>query len=218
MRRRRVLATAGTVLATAASGCLGGSGGWASSPTDRADPVETPPEGDCERSSRLRPTPASPRAKPYPDHPDPLTAATARTFAAGFERSYRYNARLPEYGTVAVSATAPEWAVSEREAGYAVGVEGRVSFGDGEGSGRASRTTAASNGSSGRTPTTPTPLPSGTRDFAVWYFLADRFALRGDPVEELQRRDRPALSGAEAVACARSTVGGSGRVGPRRTR
>lgn len=197
MNRRGVLSCVGLMLQTGLGGCLTGtaidsdrSPSSSASPAGRPSSVRTPPKGDCEPSPR--PTPDSPRTKRYPAHPDSLTVSTARRFASAFERAYQYNSRLPEYETVAVSASVPDRTVSETRQGYTLGVEGRVSFDDAGSTATSSATTHS---------VTSTPLPSGTTDFSVWYYLTDRFALRGDPVDELRKGDTPDLTGADTVSC-----------------
>jgi hypothetical protein len=212
MYRRNVLASAGVALSALFAGCSEGSppgtstrssassetaNQSASTATDVSDSpttstetshrlsVQTPAGGDCRPVAELRPTPDSARAYSYPNYPDSLTASTAESFATAYERAYRHNSRLTEYESVQVSVTAPEWAVSETRDGFAVGLDGRVQFDDTE------------------TQTSATPLPSGFFEFSVWYYLTDRFVLRGDANNgSLEEGTEPDVTPADAVACA----------------
>lgn len=189
MRRRTFLRTASVGVGTLLAGCIASNESESSSPsTNTADQpisIQTPSKGECEPASQLRPTPDSPRAKQYPTLPESLTASSAKTFATTYERAFQYNSRLPEYESIEVDLKVPKWAISETQHGYAVGIDARVQFDN-------TKTQTAS----------ATPRPSGFFEFTVWYYLTDRFALRGDPkTDELQKEDTPNLTGAETVAC-----------------
>lgn len=148
-------------------------------------PATTPPEGDCEPASDRLPQPDSDRARAYPSLPDGASAEQAKSFARSFERAYQFNSRLPEYRSVQVDLSSPDWAVQETDHGHVIGIDGRVQFGD------------------PRTPgSTATARPSGFLEYAVWYYVTDRFALRAEPVEgSLERGDRPGFAGAVVIAC-----------------
>ena len=84
-----------------------------------------------------------------------------------------------------VDLAVPEWAVSETENGYVIGIDGRVQFDE------------------PRAPTSDaTARPSGFFEYAVWYFVTGRFALRSDPSDgSLQEGDPPEFTGARTVVC-----------------
>lgn len=192
MNRREVLATTGIALSTVLGGCLTGSSNNSDQPSspststsDRSISVQTPSKGECESSTRLRPTPDSSRTKQYPTIPESLTVSTAKTFATAFERAYQYNSKLPEYGGIEIDLKVPEWAISQTQGGYTVGIDSRVQFDNTETS-----------------TTSSTPLPSGFFEVSVWYYLTNRFALRDDPTNEgLQKGSTPNLTGADTIAC-----------------
>lgn len=202
MDRRALLAKSGAALLTALAGC-----GTDRSPetadrtpltttdpppsstaTDTSEPtipIQTPAEGNCDPADRLRPMPDSPRARGYPTHPGSIDTPTVRSFATGYERAYRYNSRLPEFESVQVDVDSPEWAVADAQNGLAVGLDGRVQFDD-------PSTSSA----------TATPLPSGFFEFAVWYYLTERFALRTEArTGPLEEGDEPYLRSGTIVAC-----------------
>lgn len=192
MNRRGALVTTGVTLSTVLCGCLTDSSNdsvrSSSTSVGTTDPpisVQTPSKGECRVSIRLRPTPDSSRTKRYPTIPKPLTASTAKSFATSFERAYQYNSRLPEYDNIEIDLTVPEWAISRSRGGYIIALTGRVQFDNTETS-----TTAS------------TPRPSGFFKLSVWYYLTDRFVLRGPPTDtDIQQGDKPKLTDADTVAC-----------------
>lgn len=182
MRRRQLLTGLSLGLAVGLSGC---SSGLTPDTGTGFTPAATPPDGDCTPAIDRRPAPESDRAKPYPAFPDRPTADEARTYARSFERAYQFNRRVPDYRSVQVELSNPEWAFSETDHGYVIGLDGRVQFDDPV------------------TPTsTATALPSGFFEYSVWYYVTDRFALRGEPSDgSLEQGDRPGFAGAVVVAC-----------------
>lgn len=192
MNRREVLATTGIALSTVLGGCLTGSSenpdqssSTSTGTSDQSLSIQTPSEGECEPTARLRPTPDSSRTKQYPTIPESLTTSTAKSFVTTSEQAYQYNSKLPEYEDIAVDLKVPEWAISQTQRGYTVGLDVRVQFDNTE-------TSTASS----------TPLPSGFFELSVWYYLTDRFALRGDPTNEgLQRGGTPNFDDADTIAC-----------------
>lgn len=182
MRRRQVLAGVSVGLAVGLAGCSLGTdpdAGSGSTPTD------TPPVGHCEPGSDLRPQPDSSRTRSYPALPDRPTAADSSSFATAYERAYQFNTRLPQYRSIQIDLSVPDWAVTETEDGAVIGVDGRVQFDE---------------------PKTPsseaTPRPSGFFEYAVWYFVTDRFALRGQPIDgALTEGDSPRFAGADTIRC-----------------
>lgn len=182
MRRRQIIAGLSVGLSVGLAGCSIGFGpdtGSVSAPTD------TPPEEHCEPASELRPQPDSSRTKPYPALPDFPTAADSSSFATTYERAYQFNSRLPEYRSIQVDLSVPEWAVSETENGYVIGIDGRVQF------------------DQPKTPTSEaTARPSGFFEYAVWYFVTERFAIRGQSIDgSLEKGDAPGFAGAVPVVC-----------------
>lgn len=182
MRRRQVLAGLSVGLSVGLAGC---SIGVVPDDGSVSAPADTPSEGHCEPADELRLQPDSSRTKPYPDLPDLPTADDARSFATSYERAYQFNSRLPEYRSIQVDLSVPEWAVSETENGYVIGIDGRVQFDE------------------PKTPTSEaTARPSGFFRYAVWYFVTDRFALRGPSVDgSLEEGDAPGFAGAVPIAC-----------------
>lgn len=183
MHRRTLLAAGGLTLAGGLAGC---SAALVPDSDDRTVQAATPAPGQCEPAAEYRPTPDDADARPYPTLPSTVAATSAESFATAHERAYRYNSRLPEYGSVQVELDAPEWAVSPADGGFLVGHDGRVQFDE---------------------PKTPsgdaTPRPSGFFEYTVWYYVTDRFALRGEEADGgLEQASAPDLVDAVPVACA----------------
>jgi hypothetical protein len=118
-----------------------------------------------------------------------VTGTSARKFATTYERAYQYNSKASKYENIQVDVEVPEWAVSEAEEGYTVGLTARVQFDD----------TKTPKG-------TKTPYPSGTFEFSVWYYVSKQLSLRGDRIDVIQKGDSPALSDAATVACSSTDV------------
>ena len=182
MRRRQVLAGLGLGLSVGVAGC---SVGVVPDAGSVSAPATTPPEGHCAPDKELRPQPDSSRTKPYPALPDLPSAADSSSFATSYERAYQFDRRLPEYGSIQVDLSVPEWAVSDTANGYVIGIDGRVQFDEPE------------------TPTAEaTARPSGFLEYAVWYFVTDRFAFRGQSIDgSLEEGDGPGFAGGVPVAC-----------------
>lgn len=182
MRRRQIIAGLSVGLSVGLAGC---SIGFVPDAGSVSAPANTPPAGHCKPASELRPQPDSSRTKPYPALPDLPSADDSRSFATAYERAYQFNSRLPEYGSIQIDLSVPEWAVSETENGYVIGIDGRVQFDEPE------------------TPTSEaTAKPSGFFEYAVWYFVTERVALRGQSIDgSLEKGDAPGFVGAVPVAC-----------------
>lgn len=187
MNRRQVLTSAGMTFSAVLGGCSAenstGSTGSSSTSTDTEWSVQTPPRGECERSSQFRPKPNSPETKQYSKLPDSVTGSSARTFAIGYERAYQYNSKAGTHESIQVDVEVPEWAVSEARKGYIVGLTARVQFED------------------TKTPKGTTPYASGFFEFSVWYYVTNRFSLRGDRIDKIQKGDSPTFDDAAIVAC-----------------
>lgn len=183
MHRRTILAAGGLTLAGGLAGC---SAALVPDSGDQTVQAATPAPGQCEPAAEYRPGPGDPDAKSYPTLPSAVTAASAESFATAHERAYRYNSRLPEYGSIQVELDAPDWAVSQADGGVLVGLDGRVQFDE---------------------PKTPsgdaTPRPAGFFEYSVWYYVTERFALRGEEaIDPLEQASAPDLVDAVTVACA----------------
>lgn len=182
MRRRQYLAGLSVGLSVGLAGC---SIGFVPDAGSVSAPADTPPNGHCEPATELRPQPDSSRTMPYPTVPDLPSADDSRSFAISYERAYQFNSRLPEYRSIQVDLSVPEWAVSETVNGYVIGIDGRVQFDEPE------------------TPTSEaTARPSGFFEYAIWYFVTERFALRSQSRDgSLEKGDAPEFAGAVPVAC-----------------
>lgn len=183
MRRRDLLAGSGVALAAGLAGCLASV-----IPSDgpRELDVRTPAPDDCEPDPSLRPSPDSPRARDYPALPGAPDAASAESFARAHERAYRYNSRLPEYGSIQVDLAVPGDAVVPADDGFLVGLDGRFQFDE---------------------PSTPagtaTAQPAGHRSYSAWYYVTGRFARRGaESNDPLDARAVPEALEGPVVACA----------------
>lgn len=194
MNRREALAGVGITLAVACSGCVSGDAGTGGEPASTVAGA-TPSPGNCEVSPGARPTPDSSRARAYPSLPEDGSPADRRSFATAFERAFQYNSRIPDYRSIQVDLTAPSWATSSVQDGHTVGVDARVQFGN--------PTTPTPPAEPPATPTaTSTPRPSGRFEYAVYYLVTDRFALRTGPSGgNLSRDDSPTFRGADTVVC-----------------
>lgn len=161
LRRGGALSIAGLAVFT---GCLRGG-------NDPATATDS-----CTASEPPKPSNAAGTPRSYPSKPDELTAETVVSFAAAYEKAYRYNEALAEYPdkmgrTNDADISIQEPTADAADGGYAVEVSGQVNY----------QILDATE-----TPETPTetPLPMAHQPFETAYVVTDRRLRREGVVVE----------------------------------
>ncbi|PSP79711.1 hypothetical protein BRC81_04205 [Halobacteriales archaeon QS_1_68_20] len=157
---------------------------------------DTPAPGECEQARRPKPTPTEEGLQPqeYPSYPSSLDKDAAERFAEEYEEAYQHNHYVAaefRVGIDDVLVSGGAARVVEDAGEFFVGVNGRIDTADEE------------QPEYTETPT-PEPAPTGTKTFAAWYYLTDRFALRNEVEADgmgFDEGDDPDLQGATVVVC-----------------
>lgn len=204
MNRRKFLSIFTSTVVALTSGCSNIGVNNSESPTSpKSPPFDTPDPLDCtaarESGAHLpHPTPTSSlEPKSYPDIPEIIDENRAKDFVRNFETAFRHNSILIRYDDdkiikkLSVKSEVPKVRPSKSNDGFIVSIEGQTTV-------RYSSSTEGSDQSS-------TPHTS-TQDFATWYYLTNRFAIRqADSDGDIQRDSTPELDAARIVVCGEQT-------------
>lgn len=190
--RRNALRLGGSMAVAALSGCISRmtSSNTVETTSGRRPGFDTPPPGECEAVDPPRPGSTEGGLEPiaYPAYPKTITAETARSFASDYEHAYRRNEFIQRYedtGYDELTVNLGALRTDERDNGFVVGINGELLFAD------VTQPETA----------TGTSRPSGSSEFAAWYLIADRFAIRNGLEGSLPEEESPDLSDANVVAC-----------------